>query len=37
MRFIDLRPQAKLWTMPTSIPIVFVVDDDLSIRESLEL
>ena len=29
--------EARSWSMPQHIPIVFVVDDDVSVRESLEL
>jgi RNA polymerase sigma factor (sigma-70 family) len=32
-----LVDESRFSTMPSSVPIVFVVDDDISVRESLEL
>ena len=32
-----MESSARLLSMAHSIPIVFVVDDDISVRESLEL
>src|SRR5580704_185681 len=38
MRFIDTTDRVpRLLSMPPTIPVVVVVDDDISIRESLEL
>jgi FixJ family two-component response regulator len=36
-RLTEWRAQRELTTPPSSIPIVFVVDDDISVRESLQL